>query len=265
MSWVIVVAPHVTTLVQLAQLPKGSRVGVLYSTKDNNLAIDVGAESGVTYNEPSAAALEAAGAWEFVNALPAGLDTVVGSGGHALTEAQSQQLALARLERLGRRVGELQRTWTLRGVVRANLGPHSELLTKYGSDAEITQLLEGCDDVFDAVEQLAFGEFQLKVVRRQPGFLQHLAHQTDQFALTQLMHRQVHRNPDRCQPLTLPFARLPAGLTQDEFADRPDQPCFFGQRNERARPGQPRQPHHRSRRAVGAGSRRAPRPSCGPA
>ena len=29
--------------------------------------------------------------------LPDGLDTVVGSGGHALTEAQSQQLALARL------------------------------------------------------------------------------------------------------------------------------------------------------------------------
>lgn len=30
----IVVAPHVTTLVQLARVPKGKRVGVLYSTKD---------------------------------------------------------------------------------------------------------------------------------------------------------------------------------------------------------------------------------------
>jgi GntR family transcriptional regulator len=30
----IVVAPHVTTLVRLAQVPKGKRVGVLYSTKD---------------------------------------------------------------------------------------------------------------------------------------------------------------------------------------------------------------------------------------
>ena len=30
-------------------------------------------------------------------ALPHGLDTVVGSGGHPLTEAQGQQLALARL------------------------------------------------------------------------------------------------------------------------------------------------------------------------
>ena len=32
-----------------------------------------------------------------LEALPGGLDTVVGSGGHALTEAQAQQLALARL------------------------------------------------------------------------------------------------------------------------------------------------------------------------
>ncbi|WP_306205891.1 ABC transporter ATP-binding protein [Actinoplanes sp. RD1] len=36
-----------------------------------------------------------AGAW--VDALPAGLDTAVGPGGHALTAAQVQQLALARL------------------------------------------------------------------------------------------------------------------------------------------------------------------------
>jgi ABC-type multidrug transport system fused ATPase/permease subunit len=42
-------------------------------------------------------ALEAVDAWEWVAALPEGLDTVVGSGGHRLTDAQAQQLALARL------------------------------------------------------------------------------------------------------------------------------------------------------------------------
>ena len=42
-------------------------------------------------------ALEAVDADEWVRALPEGLDTVVGSGGRALTAAQSQQLALARL------------------------------------------------------------------------------------------------------------------------------------------------------------------------
>ena len=43
------------------------------------------------------AALITVGAWEWVTALPAGLATAVGEGGHVLTAAQSQQLALARL------------------------------------------------------------------------------------------------------------------------------------------------------------------------
>jgi len=43
------------------------------------------------------AALDAVDAAGWVRALPEGLDTTVGSGGHVLTEAQAQQLALARL------------------------------------------------------------------------------------------------------------------------------------------------------------------------
>jgi ABC-type multidrug transport system fused ATPase/permease subunit len=42
-------------------------------------------------------ALQAVDAWPWVAALPQGLDTRVGSGGHVLTPAQAQQLALARL------------------------------------------------------------------------------------------------------------------------------------------------------------------------
>ena len=42
-------------------------------------------------------ALSAVDARGWAEALPLGLDTTVGSGGHALSEAQSQQLALARL------------------------------------------------------------------------------------------------------------------------------------------------------------------------
>lgn len=42
-------------------------------------------------------ALRAVGAWEWVEKLPEGLDTEVGSGGHALTPAGAQQVALARL------------------------------------------------------------------------------------------------------------------------------------------------------------------------
>ena len=42
-------------------------------------------------------ALRAVGSLEWVERLPDGLDTVVGSGRHALTPAQAQQVALARL------------------------------------------------------------------------------------------------------------------------------------------------------------------------
>ncbi len=42
-------------------------------------------------------ALDAVDALEWVDALPDGLDTVVGSGGRAVTAAQAQQIALARL------------------------------------------------------------------------------------------------------------------------------------------------------------------------
>ena len=43
------------------------------------------------------AALDLVGALDWAEALPGGLDTVVGAGGHRLTAAQAQQLALARL------------------------------------------------------------------------------------------------------------------------------------------------------------------------
>lgn len=42
-------------------------------------------------------ALAAVNATQWVDTLPAGLDTVIGSGGHPLTPAQAQELALARL------------------------------------------------------------------------------------------------------------------------------------------------------------------------
>lgn len=43
------------------------------------------------------AALAAVGAWAWVEALPEGLHTIVGDGGHSLTASEAQHLALARL------------------------------------------------------------------------------------------------------------------------------------------------------------------------
>ena len=67
---------------------------VFVGTLRDNLALAVDEAAS---DEQLREALEAVDAWEWVEALPEGLDTVVGSGGHRLTDAQAQQLALARL------------------------------------------------------------------------------------------------------------------------------------------------------------------------
>lgn len=60
--------------------------------RDNLLLARPGADDAAIRS-----ALESVDAWEWAAALPSGLDTPVGSGGHELTHPQSQQLALARL------------------------------------------------------------------------------------------------------------------------------------------------------------------------
>jgi ABC-type multidrug transport system fused ATPase/permease subunit len=67
---------------------------VFVGTLRENLAL--AAPPGAT-DDGIRGALDAVDALDWVDALPAGLDTVVGSGGRALTAAQAQQVALARL------------------------------------------------------------------------------------------------------------------------------------------------------------------------
>ena len=67
---------------------------VFVGTLRENLAL--AAPPGAT-DDDIRASLSAVDALEWVEALPDGLDTVVGSGGRALTAAQAQQVALARL------------------------------------------------------------------------------------------------------------------------------------------------------------------------
>ncbi|WP_433220992.1 ABC transporter ATP-binding protein [Dactylosporangium sp. CS-047395] len=68
-------------------------VHVFAETMRDNLTL---AAPGAT-DRDLRAALEATGAAAMLDGLPDGLDTLVGGGGHALTDAQAQQVALARL------------------------------------------------------------------------------------------------------------------------------------------------------------------------
>jgi ABC-type multidrug transport system fused ATPase/permease subunit len=67
---------------------------VFVGTVRDNLALAV---DGQATDERLLEALDAVDAREWVEALPDGLDTVVGSGGRSLTPPQAQQVALARL------------------------------------------------------------------------------------------------------------------------------------------------------------------------
>jgi len=71
---------------------------VFVGTLRDNLALAVDdVLEGEAANARLRVALEAVDAWTWVEALPDGLDTRVGSGGMALSPAQAQQVALARL------------------------------------------------------------------------------------------------------------------------------------------------------------------------
>jgi ABC-type multidrug transport system fused ATPase/permease subunit len=70
---------------------------VFVGTLRENLALAVDDATGSADDTRLLRALDAVDAREWVEALPQGLDTVVGSGGRPLTPPQAQQLALARL------------------------------------------------------------------------------------------------------------------------------------------------------------------------
>jgi ABC-type multidrug transport system fused ATPase/permease subunit len=76
-------------------------------------------------------ALNATGAAGLLDLLPNGLDTVVGTGGHPLTDAQAQQLALARLLLTDPELAILDETTAEAGST------HAELLER-AADAVLT-------------------------------------------------------------------------------------------------------------------------------
>ncbi len=96
---------HVTVGgVGLVELPLGDLRGhVALVTQEHHVFVGTVRENLALAAPPGAgddeirAALAAVDALEWVDGLPEGLDTVVGSGGRRVTDAQAQQVALARL------------------------------------------------------------------------------------------------------------------------------------------------------------------------
>ncbi|WP_250009577.1 ABC transporter ATP-binding protein [Actinoplanes sp. M2I2] len=78
------------------------------------------------------AALERVGALDWARALPGGLATVVGEGGHPLTAAQAQQLALARLVLLDPAIAVLDEATAEAGSVGARELEESALAATKG-------------------------------------------------------------------------------------------------------------------------------------
>jgi ABC-type multidrug transport system fused ATPase/permease subunit len=90
--------------VGLVELPLGDLRGhVALVTQEHHVFVGTIRENLALAAPPGAgeseirSALEAVDALDWVDALPDGLDTVVGSGGRSVTAAQAQQIALARL------------------------------------------------------------------------------------------------------------------------------------------------------------------------
>jgi len=93
------------------------------------------------------AALERVGALEWARALPAGLQTVIGRGGHRLGAAQSQQLALARLVLAGAPIAVLDEATAEAGSAGARLLEQSAADALWGRTAlvvahRLTQAVE---------------------------------------------------------------------------------------------------------------------------
>ncbi|MFJ3826267.1 ABC transporter ATP-binding protein [Streptomyces nodosus] len=87
---------------ELADAPPEARRRIMLVTQEHHVFLGTVAENlrlvrrDTTASEVRAA-LVSVGAWDWVAALPDGVDTVVGSGGLELTPRQVQQLALARV------------------------------------------------------------------------------------------------------------------------------------------------------------------------
>ena len=98
--------------------------------------------------------------------------------------------------------------------------------------ADRPQLLHGRHGGAGVVHQGAFGQFQLQQFRIEAAVVQRRQHDLAEVLVLELFGRQVHRHADGVAGAALPRPGLVAGGAQHPFADRHDQACVLGQRNE---------------------------------
>lgn len=85
--------------------------------------------------------------------------------------------------------------------------------------------------MFGTLDYKPFGNLQLQPLGSQVIFLQNPEYHFYKTRLPELTGGDVDRHPHRGQSLLSPEHDLPAGLVEDPFTYRNDQPRIFGQGN----------------------------------
>ena len=94
--------------------------------------------------------------------------------------------------------------------------------------AERFQAVQGIERAGALLQQHGFGDFELEPPDRQFGGGERALHHSDQVLAAELRGRQIDRELD----VVGPGGGVGAGLAQDPFAERADQPDFLRERNE---------------------------------
>ena len=101
-------------------------------------------------------------------------------------------------------------------------------------DAHVAQAAQGPDPGLGLIHHDAFGDLELEHRRLEPGLGQDRLDLLDEVGLDELAGGDVHRHqqPRPARPRIPPFPCLATGRLEDPSAERQDESCLLGQRDE---------------------------------
>ncbi len=94
-------------------------------------------------------------------------------------------------------------------------------------ESHLAELPERCHVVFTALQEQAFGDFQIQRAGGQLGFIEDVLDGGQEVRLVELSRRQVDGHPQLRMASIVPALELPARLTQYPLPDRQDQTGLF--------------------------------------